>query len=277
MGIRKRLWNWCPKPKKPDSPSLTRLTAPNHILFRIGGLLLPTIGAVLIAIYCYGGLLVLYDLEFAFSVGWLLFFAYVVGIALAIIGVTFRMRSVGLSPQPFRKTYLIAGLSLLTISIFGHIFDFLIGALNVTYPYALHSLLVRLFITARLGWLSPLLWSVGFVGWLLLFMGHTAWSKSLGSSNLLKWSHYVLALGAIFIFISVLFEVLPAFLPLGVSSLLCEPITIYFAFAYPLGVLGLTFGWATITSIHLSKHTFLFPTLYAAFLVTMAALFSIPV
>jgi hypothetical protein len=40
MGVRQKLWNWCPKPKKPVSTSLTRLAAPAiYISFLIGGLL----------------------------------------------------------------------------------------------------------------------------------------------------------------------------------------------------------------------------------------------
>ncbi|MEM3696909.1 MAG: hypothetical protein QXQ94_05310 [Candidatus Bathyarchaeia archaeon] len=39
MGIRQKLWNWCPKPKKPVSTNLTRLAAPIYISILIGGLL----------------------------------------------------------------------------------------------------------------------------------------------------------------------------------------------------------------------------------------------
>jgi len=46
MGIRKRLWNWCPKPKKPVSTSLTRLATPIYISFLIGALLLTTYAAI---------------------------------------------------------------------------------------------------------------------------------------------------------------------------------------------------------------------------------------
>lgn len=40
MGIRKRLWNWCPKPKKPVSTHFIRLATPSYIAILIVGLLL---------------------------------------------------------------------------------------------------------------------------------------------------------------------------------------------------------------------------------------------
>jgi hypothetical protein len=46
VGIRKRLWNWCPKPKKPVSTSLTRLATPMYVSFLIGGLLLTAYAAI---------------------------------------------------------------------------------------------------------------------------------------------------------------------------------------------------------------------------------------
>jgi len=47
MGIRKRLWNWCPKPKKPVSTSFTRLALPLYASLLIGGLLL-TVGVAMV-------------------------------------------------------------------------------------------------------------------------------------------------------------------------------------------------------------------------------------
>ena len=39
-SIRKKLWNWCPRPKKPVSLNFTRLTIPLYVSILIGGLLL---------------------------------------------------------------------------------------------------------------------------------------------------------------------------------------------------------------------------------------------
>ncbi|MEM3699438.1 MAG: hypothetical protein QXL57_01015 [Candidatus Bathyarchaeia archaeon] len=47
MGIRQKLWNWCPKPKKPVLASFTRLAAPIiYISFLIGGLLFTACAAM---------------------------------------------------------------------------------------------------------------------------------------------------------------------------------------------------------------------------------------
>ena len=40
MGIRKRLWKWCPKPKKPVATNPTRLATPLYVSVLISGLLL---------------------------------------------------------------------------------------------------------------------------------------------------------------------------------------------------------------------------------------------
>ncbi|MBS7636814.1 hypothetical protein KEJ37_05720 [Candidatus Bathyarchaeota archaeon] len=47
MGIRQKLWNWCPKPKRPHLASFTRLALPLYISLLIGGLLL-TVGAAIV-------------------------------------------------------------------------------------------------------------------------------------------------------------------------------------------------------------------------------------
>jgi len=47
MDIRKRLWNWCPRPKKPASTSFTRLALPLYVSLLIGGLLL-TVGVAMV-------------------------------------------------------------------------------------------------------------------------------------------------------------------------------------------------------------------------------------
>ena len=47
MGIRKRLWDWCPRPKKRVSIPLTRLAIPLYVSILIGGLLL-TVGVAIV-------------------------------------------------------------------------------------------------------------------------------------------------------------------------------------------------------------------------------------
>lgn len=48
MDIHKRLWNWCPRPKRPASTKFTRLATPLYISVLIGGLLLTAYVAVVL-------------------------------------------------------------------------------------------------------------------------------------------------------------------------------------------------------------------------------------
>ena len=47
MGIHKRLWNWCRRPKKPASTNFARLATPLYISVLVGGLLL-TVGVAVV-------------------------------------------------------------------------------------------------------------------------------------------------------------------------------------------------------------------------------------
>jgi len=248
------------------------------ILGRRSSLLLTIVGAFLIAAYSYSSLLILYALEFPIDFRWLLFLAYVIGIGLVITGVTLYVRSAQLGALPLLKPYLAVGLALLTVNIFGHIFETLRLALSMGYPYALHSFLVALLRMAW--WFSRLTWFAGVAGWLVLFVGRSAWLKSLRASRLFKIAHYLLALGTIVTLMSLAFTISgPFFLPEGQFPFY-EPLRVYLAYCayvYPFGVFGLTFGWASVTPVYLSKYPLLLPILYATFLVTMAVLFLIPI
>ncbi|MBE0513165.1 hypothetical protein IBX38_08960 [Candidatus Bathyarchaeota archaeon] len=48
MGIRKRLWNWCPRPKKPVSTYFTRLAIPLYVPILVGMVVLGTFAAVIL-------------------------------------------------------------------------------------------------------------------------------------------------------------------------------------------------------------------------------------
>jgi|GEM_PF-3445863 len=278
MNIYTRVHEWCrkQKPVSMDLSGLIKLNISVKNFFKIFGLLFFSCGVFLIAIYSYNNILIIYNTEFTINIRWLLFSAYIIGIPLTIIGTTFRMRSVNTSVSSLRRQYMVIGLSLLTISIFCYILSILIGALNIEYPYAVHSFLLRIFITTHVGaWLSPLAWFIGFTGWFVLFMNHTVWLKSYGSYNLFKVSYYILAFGAVIILISGLSVILLPFLPSEARSLLYNPLLSYYTYVHPFGILGLTFGWATITSIHLNKSSVLLLSLYIAFLIIITALFSI--
>lgn len=241
-------------------------------------LLLTIIGAFLIAVYGYSTLLALFAFELAISLRWLLFLAYLVGIGLVIIGVTFYRHSAEFITLALPKPYLILGLALLTASILGHIFDTLKLGLSLEYPFSLHSFLVGL-LRGR-SFSSPVTEVLGITGALVLFLGRGACSKFLRTSCLFRVSNYVLALGAITSLMSISLTISEPLLLSEPWFPFSAPLNVYLVFyanVHSLGVFGLTFGWASLTPIHLNKYRFLVPTLYAAFLVTMAVLLLIPI
>lgn len=246
-------------------------------LGRRSSLALILIGALLIAVNSYSTLLTLYDLDLAFGLRWFLFLAYVGGIALVIFGVTFRVRSAELDPLPLLKPFFVAGLALLTVSVFCYILDMLTSILIMEYPFSLHSVLVA---QLRKVWLSPVIWSAGIAGWLLLLVSRSAWVKSLGASDLSKVSHYALTLGAIIFSMTLSLALSESLFPREAEFPFYEPLPVilaYYAYVHPFGVLCMTFGWAAVASTHLKRFQFLLASIYAAFLVIMAVLFLIPI
>ena len=64
-------------------------------------------------------------------------------------------------------------------------------------------------------------------------------------------------------------------LPSAVTPFLA-PILAFYNFLNPLGVICLTFGWATLATAYSKKTAFVMPLLYAAVVVAMAVSFLVP-
>jgi|SRR5208283_4718147 len=287
MNVKKSLENrirgWFPKEPQHSENKVTanmaNLDAQTQVFLRAGGLLLPIVGVTLIAfgVFFYEFLL-RYDLTVAHGFFWPLNLCYISGIAVAIVGVTFRVRSTRLRILPIRKSYLAIGLALLTVTVLGLIFGDVALSNNLTSAYAGPSLLVRLL--SRAWWFSPLLYSIGFCACLILFFGHKAFLKTAWSSSLNRWAFYALVTGAIIMFADGLLAMIllpPLGLSFSTSALIASHLTYFYVFVVPFGILCLIFGWGTLTSTFLNKRPFLFPTLYAAFLIATAVLLSISI
>jgi len=288
MNIKKSLENrirgWFPREPQQSEDNVTvnmaNIDTRTQVFLRAGGLLLPIVGVTLIAIYCFFyEFLLRYNPTLAFGDSWPLNLCYISGIAVAIVGVTFRVRSTRLSALPIRKPYLAIALGLLAVTILGLIFLDLASAMYLTFPYVGNSQWVRLLFSGRALWLPPLLNSIGFCACLILLVGRKVFLKTSWSSSLNRGAFYALVVGAIILFTEGLLEIilLPPFLSLSVAAFISTHLTYFYVFVVPFGILCLIFGWVTLTSTYLSKHPFLFPTLYAAFLIATAVLLSISI
>ncbi len=69
-------------------------------------------------------------------------------------------------------------------------------------------------------------------------------------------------------------EIVPLF-PAATFLSLMEANLAFLAFVEPLGVICLTFGWATVAAAHSRRSPFLVPVIYAAIVAMMAASFLI--
>jgi hypothetical protein len=268
-------------PKEPEAPNSIGIMASQRSLLRFSSLFLPTVGFVLIAFFCYNSLLVFFNVPFNLNVGWLLLAGYIVGIELAIVGLTIQVRLKKEERIFVKKPLFAVGFSFLTVSVLGFIFDRVFGALNVTYPFSLHSLIVKLLIYWRTGWISPVLLCAGFVGWVILLASGALSSKSTTPDSKVRkrrqTGYYLLAVGAIIVFSGVLMEAISLLNVLLYSPLYYSLLYGFYAFANPLGILCLTMGWVTVASARSKKSPILLPVLYAVFISLMMVLFLIPI
>lgn len=233
------------------------------------------LGALFVAIHYYNSLLFLYFPDFVLDMRWLLLSFYIAGVALIIVGSYSHSSRAGLNDlKPTHDYYLTAGLVLLTIGVFSHIIDATVGLLIDEYPYTVRSLLL-LSIRRGVWWLFLAGWSLGLAGCLIVIARRRAWLGSYGSLKLARWSQCALAFGAVVVLPAMVSEGLGPLLSSDAGSLVYELLSQFLLYVYPLGVLGLTIGWAVTISMRLGKSVSLFLAFYAIFLIAMAGLFSI--
>jgi hypothetical protein len=279
MKNKKRVENqtrgWLPK--EPTS----RILASHNNLLQFGSLLLPTVGIGLITVFCYTTLLIFFDIQTEPSTMWVLLLGYLVGVELVIIGAVINTRLKTESPPALRKPVFVVGLSFLYISVVGFIFDRFFAMLNMTYPFSVHSLLVKLLIFWRTGWLSMLFWCFGFVAWLLLLAsGALSTQASEGGSSVKKRhsrGYFTLAIGAIITIVGVGLTFFSLLSPMTISSLWQALLFVFYAFLEPLGIICLTIAWATIAAAHSRNSPFLLPSLYAVLVAVIVVFFLIPI
>ena len=234
----------------------------------------------MIGAFYYTSLLVYYDVPPNSSLNWILLIGYLVGIEVAIIGFTLHARMKAHLASNVNKTIFSVGFILLTLGVFGFLFDRIFAALNATYPFSIHSLLVRLLIVRRVGWLTSVCACLGFVGGFLLLISK-ALSPMQPRGQRPSWKKheigfYLLAIGAV-IMLTVTIVEFTSLLSMTIFVSLYPWVYALFAFAVPLGILGLTLGWAAAAAKRFRKTPFLLPIAYAVFLAAMLGLYFVPI
>jgi len=275
MNVKKSLENrirgWFPQephqPEKRAKVKLSSQTPPAPIFFRVSGLLFSAIGVFLMVIFLYSNFI--YDFSIykvLVTIGGDLFpLAFVAGIPFVIAGMTFNAHSIQSNSRFIRKPFLIAGLTLLTLSIFYSIFEVLAGMQMAPQQYVVNVIPYQNYFTLS-----------GFVGGFILFIGLLKWSAL---SSLIKKSYYVLAAGLIISIASAVIPVLQ-FYPVGVSFaniLAGHPLWLFYMVLGPIGTICVISGWVAIFSVTAKKRPFLLPTLFILMLVIALFLSLIPV
>jgi predicted neutral ceramidase superfamily lipid hydrolase len=88
------------------------------MFFRVGGLLLSTVGVFLMAMALFSSLLFVSGYNLLSNLGTLLDVALIAGITFAVVGMTLTAHSMQSNAKFLRRPCLIAGLTLVTLSVF---------------------------------------------------------------------------------------------------------------------------------------------------------------
>jgi hypothetical protein len=270
--LRDRIRGWLPQepnqPEKSTKANLSRFAPPAPMLFRVSGLMLLAVGVFLLAMSLYSTLVLISGYSFLSNTGQLLPLTFIAGIAFAVIGMTLTAHSLQSNARLLRRPCLIAGLTLLTLSVFYSIFLVLEGMRMTATQYVAIIVPFQVYFS-----FAP------FAGGLILFLGLHRWSAL---PSLLKKSYYAIAIGTAMSFVNSLISLLhlyPSSIPgpFSVLSELSNPALLFSFVLYPIGVICLILGWAGVFSISLKKHSFLLPTLFAIFLVIVLIMLPIPI
>ena len=266
-------------PNEQTLPNSSRAYVEHSFLLRLSSSVFPIIAIALIAAFCYTSLLVFYNVFIDVRTAWILLAACLVGIEVAIVGATIRTRLKPEKSEYIRKPLFIVGLTFLTASVFGFIFHWLFAGFNMTYPFSVNSWLVRWMIYLRVDWVGLASQILGFAGGFLLLASGAFSSQSSEKGVIAKnkrgWAFYIVAVGASIALIGVLLEEIIPLLPTAAISSYVNATYAFYAFLEPLGIICLTFGWATFAAAHSRRSPFLVPVIYAATVAMIAASFLI--
>src|SRR5208283_265051 len=120
--IRERIRGWLPEPPKESDilkSTPNGINSTNKSMYRIGGLFLPALGISLIAIYAVNIFEFNYTHFDIASLRWLLYSDYLAEIVAVLVGIRIRGRTKSIGASEFKKSHLIAGLMVLTVSAIG--------------------------------------------------------------------------------------------------------------------------------------------------------------
>jgi hypothetical protein len=272
--LNDRIRGWLPK--ESSSPNVFKAVARNGSLLILGNWVFPTVGVALIAGYCYSSLLVFCNVHVVVSAMWVLLAGFLVGVEVALVGTALRTKLKAEETARSSKPIFHVGAAVLSLSVFSFIFTCLYAGYSATYPFSVNSWLVRWLIYLGVSWVGLASLILGFAGGVLLLVSGAFSSRSpqngLVAKNRRGLTFYVLAVGsAIALAAALLEEIIPLF-P-GVFPSVIGPTYAFYALLEPLGIVCLTFGWATLAIANSKKSAFFMPVFYAGVVVVMAVSF----
>jgi hypothetical protein len=269
--LRDRIRGWLPQePHQPGTrvkANLSRPTPLAPILFRASGVLLSAVGVFLMVVFLYRGLAYASGSSFLFNSQQLFLPIFIVGITFAVVGMTLNAHSTQSDPIKLRRPCLIAGLTLLTLSIFFNIYlVFEEERITVIQYDSLIAPYITYFMFAA------------FAGGLILFLGLPKWSAL---PSLLKKSYFAIAVGAAMSLGSALISLLHLFPSSFTSSSLAvqlsNPVVLFSWVLYPIGIVCLALGWAGVFSVSIKKRPILLPSLFTLLVAIALFLSLIPI
>lgn len=271
-NLRDRIRGWLPQephqPRKGVKANLSRPTPLAPILFRVSGVLLSVVGVLLMVVFLYHGLAYASGYSFLSNSQQLFPLMFVLGITFAVVGMTLNAHSTQSNPIKLRRPCLIAGLTLLPLSIFFYIFLMFEGERITPTQYASLIEPYQVYFTFA-----------AFVGGLALFLGLPKWSAL---PSLLKKSYYAIAVGSAMSVASALISLLhiypPSFPgPFSLINELSNPVFLFSIVLYPIGIVCLALGWAGVFSVSIKKRPILLPTLFTLLVAIALFLSLLPV
>ncbi len=234
---------------------------------RYGGSLFTTLGAALVAFFCYTGLLANFDFS-AFGNGsitvWFLLVAYVVGIELAIVGTSLHLKISTEKSFPQKKWRFLLGLTLLTVFVLTFILKSVLDAFWF-YPLFQHSSGLARFLIGQNQFTPPIVYNplillAGAIGGALM-LSSGALSKQLFVSGFGKGHFrvfYLLIAGVAITLAGYLLYIIPV-IPTGGTDIL--PLIVW-NIVEPLGIMCLTIGWAVVATSYSKRIPTLLPLLF---------------
>jgi len=244
--LRNRIRGWLPEQPKESSILKSKpngINSTNKSMYRIGGLFLPALGISLIAIYAVNIFEFNYTHFDIANLRWLLYFAYLAGIVAVLAGIRIRLRTKSIGASEFKKSYLVAGIIVISVSAIGSVIsNESLLSFDLTHTASE---------VARISWWNQpsiylaTLWILPIIGLLILLTGRAKQTKMQLST---KTSLCILSIGGLSLIITAIILLLLQSALITLNTLTFSIISYDSLYGVPFGVLCLNIAWLFLLS-----------------------------